>query len=825
MSEITVEKLAEKIKVSSDVLVAQLQAAGVDCKDVHHVVTDVQMQRLLEKLSGDQPGRLTITRQKRENLKLDADGDKVVTVVTKRRRIVQQPVGVPQVAEPVVAPEVSAPVVHEDDLVPAEAAEVISMDAAAFVDAPVLDTPEVPVGPMIPVPFVPEIVPLPASEEEGFAKKGQTRKKRRRPPEVIIEEEPEMAIVEDLWSEPAEDAPRKKAPLAVQKRKVAPIKRSMKTNQKHGFERPTARRVHEVEVPEALAVGELAQRMSLKASEVIKCLMKMGVMATINQSIDQDTAVLIVEELGHKPVLIETVTAEAMIDAQARGALQPRPPIVTIMGHVDHGKTSLLDYIRRTKVAAGEAGGITQHIGAYHVQTPRGVITFLDTPGHAAFSAMRARGAKCTDLVIIVVAADDGIRPQTIEAIAHAKAAGVPIIVAVNKMDKPGADAEQVKQELTQQSVLIEEWGGDTMLVPVSAKTGEGIDALLEAILLQAEVLELRAPVEGPAIGVVVESALDKGRGPIATILVKVGTLHVGDMLLCGTYYGRIRAMLNEQGIAVSHATPSIPVQVLGLSGMPSAGEAAAVVADERQARDIATVRQNKDREVKMAKQQSTKMEDFMERMGESATRCLNIILKTDVQGSVEVLAEALTALTTEEVKVVIVGRGVGGINESDVNLAMASHAILIGFNVRADVVARRLVQQESISLQYYSIIYDVIDAVKAAVTGMMTPRFQDKILGVAEVRDVFKSSKLGAIAGCTVREGLVKRNRPIRVLRDNVVIYEGSLESLRRFKEDVNEVKQGIECGIGVKNYNDIKPGDQIEVYEKERIEPTAAR
>lgn len=592
-------------------------------------------------------------------------------------------------------------------------------------------------------------------------------------------------------------------------------------NSAHGFEKPVKPMIKEVPVPETITVADLALKMSIKAAELIKTMMKMGSMVTINQVLDQDTAVLLVEEMGHvaKPVSdndLETFITQAH---EQQGESVSRAPVITVMGHVDHGKTSLLDYVRRTKVASGEAGGITQHIGAYHVDTDRGSVTFLDTPGHSAFTAMRARGAKITDIVVLVVAADDGVMPQTKEAIHHARAAGVPLIVAVNKIDKEDADPDRVKNELSAEDVIPEDWGGDTMFIHVSAKTGDGIDSLLEAVLLQSEVLELVAIQDKPAQGVVVESRLDKGRGAVATILVQNGTLHKGDMLLVGHEYGRVKAMFDENGVAISSAGPSIPVEILGLSGTPKAGDDALVVADERKAREVALYRQGKFREVKLAKQQAAKLENLFTHMEAGEVSTLNVVLKTDVQGSLEALSDALVQLSTDEVKVNIVTSGVGGINESDAQLAMASQAIIIGFNVRADNSARRLIDEENIDLHYYSIIYEALEEVKQAMTGMLAPEFKEQIVGLAEVRDVFRSPKIGAIAGCMVIDGVVKRNNPIRVLRDNIVIYEGALESLRRFKDDVAEVKNGYECGIGVKNYNDVKSGDQIEVYERVEV------
>ncbi|QFS61970.1 translation initiation factor IF-2 [Pantoea dispersa] len=591
-----------------------------------------------------------------------------------------------------------------------------------------------------------------------------------------------------------------------------------------GFNKPAQAVNRDVIIGETITVAELANKMAVKGSLVIKAMMKMGAMATINQVIDQETAQLVAEEMGHKVILRrENELEEAVMDDRDTDAAQEsRAPVVTIMGHVDHGKTSLLDYIRSTKVASGEAGGITQHIGAYHVETDNGMITFLDTPGHAAFTAMRARGAQATDIVILVVAADDGVMPQTVEAIQHAKAAGVPVVVAVNKIDKPEADPDRVKNELTQYGIIPEEWGGENMFVNVSAKAGTGIDDLLNAILLQAEVLELTAIRQGMASGVVIESFLDKGRGPVATVLVREGTLNKGDIVLCGFEYGRVRAMRDELGREVLEAGPSIPVEILGLSGVPAAGDEATVVRDEKKAREVALYRQGKFREVKLARQQKSKLENMFANMTEGEVSELNIVLKSDVQGSVEAISDSLLKLSTDEVKVKIIGSGVGGITETDATLAAASNAIILGFNVRADASARRVIDAENVDLRYYSVIYNLIDEVKAAMSGMLAPEFKQQIIGLAEVRDVFKSPKFGAIAGCMVTEGNIKRHNPIRVLRDNVVIYEGELESLRRFKDDVNEVRNGMECGIGVKNYNDVRVGDMIEVFEVIEVKRT---
>jgi translation initiation factor IF-2 len=589
----------------------------------------------------------------------------------------------------------------------------------------------------------------------------------------------------------------------------------------HGFQKPVEVKKLTVEVPETITVAELASRMSIKSSEIIKVLMGMGMMVTINQPLDQDTAMLVVGELGHESVEEKKVDVEetvlSLVDEQLdAGELVPRAPVVTIMGHVDHGKTSLLDYIRKSRVTAGEAGGITQHIGAYHVNTDHGMISFLDTPGHAAFSAMRARGAKATDIIILVVASDDGVMPQTKEAVQHARAAGVPMVVAINKMDKPDANPDRVMQELVAEEVVPEDWGGDVQFIRVSAHTGEGIDQLLEAVLLQAEVLELSVVEDGPAKGIIVESSLDKGRGPVATVLIQSGTLKQGDPIVSGTEYGRVRAMFDENGQQVKKAGPSIPVQVLGLSGAPHAGDDLVAVSDEKKAREVGELRRERQREGKLAEQKAAKLDQMFSKMAEGEIAYVNLIVKADVQGSVEALKESLNKIVADEARVRIVAAGVGGINESDANLALTSGAAIIGFNVRADASARRVVEESGIDLRYYSIIYEVIDDVKKAVSGLLSPDVKEEIIGLAEVRDVFRSSKLGAIAGSMVVEGVIKRHNPIRVLRDNVVIYEGELESLRRFKDDVNEVRSGTECGIGVKNYNDVKPGDQIEVFER---------
>ena len=595
-------------------------------------------------------------------------------------------------------------------------------------------------------------------------------------------------------------------------------------DQQHAFSAPTEPIIHEVLVPETITVADLAHKMAVKSGEVIKALMGMGMMVTINQVLDQETAIIVVEEMGHTAKAAAPNDPDAFLEEteHAEAILETRPPVVTVMGHVDHGKTSLLDYIRRSRVATGEAGGITQHIGAYHVETPRGMVTFLDTPGHEAFTAMRARGAKATDIVILVVSADDGVMPQTIEAIHHAKAAGVPLVVAINKVDKPDAQPERVKMELVAQEVVPEDFGGETMFREVSAKTGQGIDELLEAVLLQAEVLELQAPKNTPAKGLVIEGRLDKGRGSVATILVQSGTLKRGDMILAGTTFGKVRAMLDETGKEIQEAGPSIPVEILGLSDVPSAGEEVIVLNDERKAREIALYRQGKYRDVKLAKQQAAKLENMFEQMESGEVQTLNLIIKSDVQGSYEALATSLQKLSTSEVKVHIIHTGVGAISESDVNLAAASKAVLIGFNVRADSGARKLVDTLGVDVRYYNIIYEAVDEIKAALGGMLAPEQKEQMIGTVEIREVFRISKVGAIAGCYVQDGMIKRNSKVRILRNNVIIHTGELDSLKRFKDDVKEVKNNFECGLSIKNYNDIEVGDILEVYEMVEVART---
>ena len=849
MSEVTVTQFAETIGVPVERLLNQLQDAGVKAKGADEIIGDDDKIKLLDYLREKHgtekteapaetgPKKITLKRRTTSELKVggsSASKGKTVTVEVRKKRT--------YVKRSVVAAE-------EDKRIDSEVAQRLEQQLEVEAKQRAEDEAKRKVE---------EEEARRKAEEEAARKKAEEEEEARRKaeeaervqaapaPAVAPEEvapkraEAEKKPAEDTRSHGKKDKPKKgrkgrreegagELHIAVDKsgrrKKKGRGKAVVSSAPKHGFEKPTAPIIHEVSIPETITVGELAQKMSVKAAEIIKAMMKMGSMVTINQVLDQETASILVEEMGHTPVLMKenALEEEVIKSAEAGGGEEvSRAPVVTIMGHVDHGKTSLLDYIRRSRVASGEAGGITQHIGAYHVETNKGMISFLDTPGHAAFTAMRARGADVTDIVVLVVAADDGVMPQTKEAIQHARAAGVPLIIAVNKIDKPEADPDRVKNELSQENVIPEDWGGDTMFVHVSAKAGTGVDELLDAILLQAEVLELKAVADGPASGIVVESRLDKGRGAVASILVQRGTLRKGDMLLAGHEYGRVRAMLDENGKPIDAAGPSIPVEILGLSGVPSAGDSAVVVADERKAREVALFRQGKFRDVKFARQQQAKLDDMFTQMAEGEVSNLNILLKADVQGSVEAISDALLKLSTDEVRVKIVASGVGGINESDANLAVASNAIVIGFNVRADAGAKRVIEEQDVDLHYYSVIYELIDEVKSAMTGMLAPEFKEEIIGLAEVRDVFRSPKFGAIAGCMVVDGTVKRNNPIRVLRENVVIYEGELESLRRYKDDVAEVKSGTECGIGVKNYNDVKAGDQIEVYERVQVKRT---
>lgn len=794
----------------------------------------------------DKPKKITLKRQSSEVISVQRSSGRkgTVSVVRKRRHVYVKKDANAEVEEVPVVEETkaTAPVEEIMTVVP----EVAATEPTA---EPVSEET---------LPKTAEIVTEIKETKEAHAvpKKGRSAKelmddeeKKRARSKAKIRNEPEewhkgniVKVLEEIVTEESDDldaepvverpvwrAGKAKTKLNKSGAGARGTKRDMRgiveeISKKHSFEKPTGPLVREVLIPETVTVAELAQKMSVKAGEVIRTLMKLGTIATINQPIDQDTATIVVEEMGHTAKRVNDITVEEALQVEETREQMPRAAIVTVMGHVDHGKTSLLDYIRTTKVAAKEAGGITQHIGAYHVRTKRGDITFLDTPGHAAFTAMRARGVQCTDIVVLVVAADDGVMPQTIEAIQHAKAANVPIVVAINKIDKKEADLDRIQNELVTHGLVPEAWGGDVMIMPVSAKVGTGVDELLEALGLQAEMLELKAPTTGNATGVVLEARLDKGRGPIASLLVQTGTLKRGDILLAGSEYGRIRAMANEIGEQIASIGPAMPVEVLGLSGTPQAGDTFMVVADERKAKEVATFRQIKQREARMLRQQSTKLEGFFDRMKQGDSKILNIVLKSDVHGSAEALMEALEGLSTDEVKIKIIASGVGGINESDVSLAMASKAVLIGFNVRADVSARRLMEKEGIDVYYSGIIYDIVDNIKRAINGLLGPQFKEHILGLAEVRSVFRSAKLGAVAGCMVIEGVVKRGRPIRVLRNNIVIYEGELESLRRFKEDVSEVRNGTECGIGVKNYNDVKEGDNIEVFETVEVARTSS-
>ncbi len=837
MTEVTVRQFAEVLRMPVDKLLAQLDQAGLDVSDADATISDAEKEELLSflrqrhgRLQGTGSGgpkKITLKRKVHSELRVPTGSGRNVSTKTvnvevrKKRTYVRKADLLAKESERIKALEEERKRREAEEAAAREAAEAQrrAREEAARKAA--------------------------EREQEAARQREQEAAERKAEIERRLAEEAERLKAEQAARQQQEARERKekerdtgrrqgkygRAELHVAKDKSGRRRKkpraarsvSISSSDRHGFERPTAPVVREVAIPEAITVAELAQKMSVKAAEVIKALMQLGTMATINQVLDQETAQIVVEEMGHKAKLLkENEIEEEVLSTEVEGERVPRAPVVTIMGHVDHGKTSLLDYIRSTQVAEGEAGGITQHIGAYRVDTPKGSITFLDTPGHAAFTAMRARGAEVTDIVVLVVAADDGVMPQTEEAIQHAKAAGAALVVAINKIDKPDADPERVKNELAQREVIPEEWGGDTQFVEVSAKTGQGIDELLEAIALQAELMELTAVRDCPARGVVIESSLDRGRGPVATVLVRHGVLKQGDIIVSGQEYGRVRAMFDENGKPVKEAGPATPVLVLGLSGTPNAGDEVVVVADERKARELALFRQGKYRDIKLARQKQAKLDEVFSNMGEGKVVDLNVVIKADVQGSLEAIRDALTKLSTDEVRVKVVAGGVGGINESDVNLAVASKAILIGFNVRADAAARALVEEHGVDMHYYSVIYDVIDEVKKAISGLLTPEVKEEIIGLAEVKDVFRSSKFGAIAGCMVVDGVVRRSAPIRVLRDNVVIFEGELESLRRHKDDVQEVRAGTECGIGVRNYNDIKPGDQIEVFERKEVART---
>ncbi|WJV22222.1 MULTISPECIES: translation initiation factor IF-2 [Pseudomonas] len=833
MTQVTVKQLADEVKTPVERLLQQMREAGLPHTAAEEHVTDSEKQSLLthlkssHKVKVEEPRKITLQRKTTSTLRVA--GSKSISVEVRKKKVfvqrspeeieaerqreLEERRAVENAARQKAEEEAKRRAEEEARRQPAAAqpAAVEAVAAPAVVAEPIVED-------------VPVVAPAPVAEVRKKDEQRRPDKSRnddnRRGGDGERKNAPHRASVKEKAPAPRV-APRTTDEESDGFRRGGRGKAKLKKRNAHGFQSPTGPVIREVKIGETITVGDLAQQMSVKAAEIIKFMFKLGTPATINQVLDQETAQLVAEELGHKVTLISDTALEDSLAESLKfeGEAVPRAPVVTVMGHVDHGKTSLLDYIRRAKVAAGEAGGITQHIGAYHVETERGMVTFLDTPGHAAFTAMRARGAKATDIVILVVAADDGVMPQTVEAVQHAQAAGVPLVVAVNKIDKPGADLDRIRSELSVHGVTSEDWGGDTPFVPVSAKMGTGVDELLEAVLLQAEVLELTATPSAPGRGVVVESRLDKGRGPVATVLVQDGTLRQGDMVLVGSNYGRVRAMLDENGKPIKEAGPAIPVEILGLDGTPDAGDEMSVVADEKKAREVALFRQGKFREVKLARAHAGKLENIFESMGQEEKKTLNIVLKSDVRGSLEALQGALNGLGNDEVQVRVVGGGVGGITESDANLALASNAVLFGFNVRADAGARKIVEQEGLDMRYYNVIYDIIEDVKKALTGMLGSDVRENILGVAEVRDVFRSPKFGAIAGCMVIEGVVHRNRPIRVLREDIVIFEGELESLRRFKDDASEVRAGMECGIGVKSYNDVKVGDKIEVFEKVQV------
>ncbi|PBQ21190.1 translation initiation factor IF-2 [Pseudomonas congelans] len=840
MTQVTVKELAKVVDTPVERLLQQMREAGLPHTAAEQVVTDNEKQALLTHLKSghkakvEEPRKITLQRKTTSTLRVA--GSKSISVEVRKKKVFVQ--RSPEEIEAERKREMDERRAVENaarQKAEEEAKRRAEEDAR---NQPAASQPaSAPAEPVAAAEPVREASPAAAPAPASAAPSADARKRdeQRRPDKPRADDRNARGGDGERKNAPHRASVKEKAPAP----RVAPRttdeesdsfrrggrgKGKLKKRNAHGFQSPTGPVIRDVAIGETITVGELSAQMSVKAAEVIKFMFKMGTPVTINQVLDQETAQLIAEELGHKVTLVSDNALEDSLAESLKfeGESFSRAPVVTVMGHVDHGKTSLLDYIRRAKVAAGEAGGITQHIGAYHVETERGMVTFLDTPGHAAFTAMRARGAKATDIVILVVAADDGVMPQTIEAVQHAVAAGVPLVVAVNKIDKPGADLDRIRSELSVHGVTSEEWGGDTPFVSVSAKMGTGVDELLEAVLLQAEVLELKATPSAPGRGVVVESRLDKGRGPVATVLVQDGTLRQGDMVLVGSNFGRIRAMLDENGKPVKEAGPSIPVEILGLDGTPDAGDEMSVLSDEKKAREVALFRQGKFREVKLARAHAGKLENIFENMGQAEKKTLNIVLKSDVRGSLEALNGALNGLGNDEVQVRVVGGGVGGITESDANLALASNAVLFGFNVRADAGARKIVEQEGLDMRYYNVIYDIIEDVKKALTGMLGSDVRENILGIAEVRDVFRSPKFGAIAGCMVLEGTVYRNRPIRVLREDIVIFEGELESLRRFKDDAAEVRAGMECGIGVKSYNDVKVGDKIEVFEKVQVAPS---
>ena len=838
MSQVTVAQLAEVLGISVEKLITQMSKANINLTSGDDAVSNDDKKKLLAHLRSTHgksesdataPRKVTLKRKSVSELRIQGSGPRASTKTVNvefrksrtyvKREALQEDPEREKVQQALKEAQERR---EAEEKARAEAAEKARLEAEEEARKAA------------------EEAALKAQEEQTLR---EQEEKAEEAAARLRAEEQERKKEEERLAKLAEEAHKRKkerakpttrygrqelhVALGAGKRRRKPTKRVTPQARptEHGFSKPTEPVVREVSIPETIVVAELAKLLAIKAAEIIKVLMKMGMMVTINQTLDQDTAILVVEELGHsaKPAEDKGIEQELIEEkAEIGDEGVARPPVVTVMGHVDHGKTSLLDYIKSTKVVEGEAGGITQHIGAYQVETKGGKITFLDTPGHAAFTAMRSRGAKATDIVILVVAADDGVMPQTKEAIQHARAADVPLIVAINKIDLPDSDIERIRSELSQQEVISEEWGGEELFVPVSAKTGEGIEDLLEGVLLQAEVLELKADPNRRAQGLVIESSLDKGRGPVATVLVQNGTLNRGEMVLAGQEFGRVRAMFDESGEAIESAGPSTPVEILGLSGVPFAGDEVLAVANERKAREAAAERQGRQRENRLAQQQAANLQNLFENMGKGEQQVVNLLIRADVQGSVEALKDALVNLSNDDIKVNVVAAGVGAITESDASLAHASGAIIIGFNVRADASARRVIQEQELDLHYYSIIYEAIDDVKAAITGMLGTETKESIVGLAEVRDVFRSSKFGAIAGCLVVEGHVKRANPIRVLRDNVVVFEGELESLRRFKDNVNEVTAGTECGIGVKMYNDIKPGDQIECFERTEVART---
>lgn len=843
MAQLTVSELAEVVDAPVERLLRQMHAAGLSHNSAEQVVNDEDKRKLLVYLKSlhgeetEEPRKITLRRKTVSTLRAGS-GKRVVNVeVRKKRTYVKQDESEASESSTETVAAVAAPATVEDP----EAKRIAAIEARRKADEERARNaeearqepepgpePEKVVAKIDGAPAV--VAAIAAAEPIAIGDAGKAGKKREKRDDAPLDAD--------------DDKPKKKKPLKGQRKQktegVAEIlvdddeadrkprllsgRPAVQARNIHVFKRPTGKIVREVEVPEQITVADLAQKMAVKAAMVIRELMKMGTMATINQTIDRDTAFLVIEEMGHKPVAV--ASREAAVEETFREEIAaveaeslPRAPVVTVMGHVDHGKTSLLDYIRKSRVASGEAGGITQHIGAYHVPTPRGFITFLDTPGHAAFTAMRARGARATDVVILVVAADDGVMPQTKEAVAHARAAGVPLVVAINKIDKQGANLDQIISELSALEVVPEEWGGDTQFVRVSAHTGEGIEALLEAVSLQAEVLELRAPVAVPARGVVIEARVDRARGVVATLLVQAGTLRPGDFLLAGESIGKVRAMIGDDGAPAREAGPSIPVEVLGLDVPPQAGDEFYVTSDERKAREIVQLRQTRSRDERVARQQAANLENVFAGFEGTARKVLPVVIKADVRGSLEALLSALHDFATDEVGVHVVSSGIGGLTESDINLAVTTGAVVLGFNVRADAAARKVAAAEGVDIRYYSVIYHLLDEIKQALSGMLAPEVREEIVGIAEVREVFRSPKFGQVAGCRVVEGALYRNKPIRVLRDNVVIFSGELESLRRFKDDVAEVRAGTECGVGVKGYNDVRPGDQIEVYDIQRV------